>query len=136
MARLQTLGSLCAFYNSDLDSILVPCIFCDRFLDGKDKRAFDGKSLSLVWRSGIPYAVCSPCCVERAFEDCCKNVIVTLEGDGVEKLCMRPLCEVPVRCKYCLKPLSAGEKIRCVEKRQPFGLIRGRWRNVCGNCED
>ncbi|AAU21225.1 E6 [Canis familiaris papillomavirus 2] len=134
MARPLSIRSLCLSWDLNFESILLPCVFCNCSMLLEDKIAFENKCLCLVWRWGCPFGVCRPCCTERAFADCVKNATCTVEGDGLERIFMKPLASLCVRCTFCLKPLTVEEKHACVLRRSPFMLVRKYWRNTCDSC--
>lgn len=118
-----------------IEDCLVPCTFCDEFLDFRDLIAFDCKGLQLLWKDFHVYGCCIECSKKsaRAELDYFYEFSVTVEGLlHREQKCLESIL---VRCGFCLKKLSFLEKVHTSQSGLGlFHRVRNSWKGICWSC--
>ncbi|AFU07675.1 E6 [Canis familiaris papillomavirus 14] len=133
MEHLQGAASLAEHIRVPLEDLLLPCVYCKRFLNYNELTAFDFKVLQLTWKGGFPHGICNPCArdVSKKEREAFTEEVLTSE-DFVARV--GGLTEIFVRCHGCLKLLSLTEKILAISRGEQFFNVRGRWRARCRGC--
>lgn len=130
------LRSYCSTFGIEFFDVQLRCIFCKCFIDLVDLAKFYKKSLCLVWRDCVAYAGCSKCLCLSARHEAEKHFQCAAKVEDLHNLLNRPLCDICVRCYYCLGLLDLQEKCDLVARGKQACLIRGYWRAPCRNCID
>ncbi|ADQ39299.1 E6 [Macaca fascicularis papillomavirus 2] len=119
-----------------IKDLQVPCNFCHSTLSGADVLAFDYKCLNLLWKEGVAYAACSPCCAATAAYEVQVHYEFSVYGREIERITNTPLWNIIVRCWNCLKLLDLLEKNDICARRQQFHRVRGGWKGNCRHCRE
>lgn len=118
------------------EDLLLPCTFCATFLTEEDRLRFDFSGYNLIWRRGNAHGICTPCArVCAALEQIRFYSSEALHAEEVLEKEQKPLNEVQVRCRVCLKPLTLTEKLGAAERGEQFVRVRGVWRARCRLCK-
>lgn len=135
MEHISTIAAFCALYGCSLESVCIPCLFCKRVLSFQDLSSFIVKHLNLVFRNYSFYAACTTCLrVSAAFEQ--RNYYqCTATAFFIQSLYGNNICDLIVRCQYCMKRLDCIEKLDCLSNGEQFHLVRGLWRSSCRLCK-
>ncbi|ANZ90238.1 E6 protein [Bos taurus papillomavirus 17] len=116
-----------------LQDVVLPCKFCEKFLEFLDCVAFDCKGLNLIWRDDLVYGACMRCCTRLAvaefkfYYEYSVNVSNLIEQEN------KCLSDILVRCAFCLQSLSLTEKI-ISGSCSLIHKVRGNWRSICMYC--
>lgn len=129
------LDEYCRQYGISFFDVQLRCVFCRHLVSTSELADFHCKHLSLIWKEKVCYAACCAClrlcarCEAERYYQC--NVCSSLIEDIVRK----PLCDIVIRCLYCLAKLDLLEKLEHKYLRKRFHLVRGYWRGDCRNCK-
>lgn len=135
MMQPCTISEYAARLAIPLEDCLIPCRFCDCYLDYLDLIAFDVKVLRLIWRDTFVYGCCGECSKKNAkaelnhfYERSVSLVELVAEEN-------KPLKDIIVRCGFCLKLLSYLEKVHTSNSGQGlFHRVRNGWKGFCWCC--
>ncbi|AEO16195.1 E6 [Canis familiaris papillomavirus 8] len=133
MEHLQGAASLAAHIKVPIEDLLLPCVFCGRFLDFHELTAFDYKQLQLTWKGGFPRGCCIPCAKTVSEQECMLFTEVVLTSEEFANQ-VGGFASIFVRCRLCLKLLSLTEKVNAILHGEQFLRVRGRWRARCRCC--
>lgn len=118
-----------------LVDILLPCRFCHRFLAYIELIAFDRKCLQLIWtEEDLVYACCTSCAFATAQFEFGSFYEYSVSGREIEEIEQKPIGEIVIRCKFCLKLLDLIEKLETCYKQQQFHKVRRNWKGLCRHC--
>nr|WJJ59308.1 MAG: E6 protein [Leptonychotes weddellii papillomavirus 12] len=134
MADPRTVQALLTTFELALDDLLLCCVYCLRALTRRDLIIFDYRSLFLVWRKGIPYAVCDPCLRGIAKIELWRHHERSVSVSTFEYELGIPFGDVSLRCAGCFKYLGEEEKLLMVEDGRRVHQIGHQWRGVCVRC--
>lgn len=133
MESIRTLAGLAAYLGKPESTLPIACNFCKRLLCRAEKIIFGAYNFRLRWKEGRVYACCRRCMrlsSKIEFTGYFENNIQVqdLARTG------RSLRAHQIRCRACLKPLSAREKTRLSATREFIYLVRGQLRGLCTLC--
>lgn len=134
MESIRTIAALAEKLGKAERDLKLLCNFCRKQLTACERTIFTSYGFRLRWKEGQVYACCRRCMrlssrIEFTgyFE---RNILVQdcLASKGFSLACQQ------IRCKNCLKPLTASEKKRLRNTREFIYQVRGRLRGICTLC--
>ncbi|AUT11901.1 E6 [Leptonychotes weddellii papillomavirus 6] len=134
MDNPKTVHDLLALFELALDDLQLCCVYCMCALTRRELILFDYRTLFLVWRKGIPYAVCDPCLRGAAKIQLWRYFERSVSVSTFEFETGTPLGDADVRCAGCCKYLGEEEKLLMVEENRRVHQIGDKWRGVCIRC--
>lgn len=136
-AALQptTLQGLCTLWRVSFTALDICCTYCSKLLCLTDKFDFEAKQLQLIWKTGVPKAVCTRCLKTAARHE---RLIFYERQVAPTKLEAEkgPLSDVKLRCQCCYCFLTPEEKLDHISKSIPFILVAGHFRGFCKICRE
>lgn len=118
-----------------LVDILLPCRFCNRFLAYIELVAFDLKGLQLIWTDeDFVFACCTSCAYATAQYEFQQFYEQSVSARELEELEQKPIGQITIRCKFCLKKLDLVEKLDTCYRHQQFHKVRRNWKGLCRHC--
>ena len=118
-----------------LVDILLPCRFCQRFLTYIELVSFDRKGLQLIWtQEDFVFACCSSCAFATAQFEFSNFYEQSVCGWEIEIVEQKPVGDIIIRCKFCLKKLDLIEKLDICYKEEQFHKVRRNWKGLCRHC--
>lgn len=134
MESIRSIAGLAERLGKPVKDLKLQCNFCRKTLTVYEKIIFTAYRFQLRWNQGQVFACCRSCMrlssrIEFTgyFE---KNIQVQdcFSSQGFS------LAKQQIRCKNCLKPLTAREKNRLKRTREFIYQVRGRLRGICTLC--
>ncbi|ANZ90244.1 E6 protein [Bos taurus papillomavirus 18] len=131
----KTITELIESLSPSDEAVYLKCVFCRGDLTISDCTHFEEADLQLIWKRGEPYGACKRCCIHAGYLECSTKYMFSMFGVDVEIYTGRRLLCMKVRCYRCFKPLNFLEKIKQVERYEPFHCISYRWKGRCLKCK-
>lgn len=134
MDSIRTISGLSQILGKPEYDIVLQCNFCRKPLTAQEKVIFSRYSFRLRWKEGQVYACCRRCMRLSSrieFTGYFEKNIPVQECFASTGFSLRSR---EIRCKNCLKPLTASEKNRLRNTREFIYQVRGRLRGICTLC--
>lgn len=134
-AALQpsTLQGLCSTWRVTFTNLDIPCTYCNKYLTLSDKFDFENKKLQVLWKVGLPKAVCTSCLKTAARHE--RLIFYERQIDPAKLEAEKgPLNDIKLRCQDCYGFLTAEEKLDHISNNIPFVVITGHFRGKCKIC--
>ena len=135
VSKPQTIADLARVLGIPLEDALVPCNFCKKFLTYLEAVEFDVKQLCLIWKEDLVFGCCRCCCVASATFEFDNYLNDSVVGWAIEDKEKKPLSEIIVRCRHCMKKLDQIEKLDICGRSLLFYKVRRGWKGLCRQCK-
>ncbi|AUT11911.1 E6 [Leptonychotes weddellii papillomavirus 3] len=134
MARPTTIAELADSCGIPLVDVVLPCVFCKKYLNFQERCSFDEKNLQLSWKDSRAYGCCSHCARVTAWYEWSTFYQGSLTARELLTVYGRNALTLVIRCFKCLRKLSCTEVCAALGGGQYFDLVRGRWKAQCKFC--